>query len=40
MPPDRISSAPSSGDRSDWYLEPRSDHPYQELNEASFLTDV
>ena len=40
MPPDRISSAPSSGDRSDGYLEPRPEHPYQELNEASFLTNV
>ena len=40
MPPDRMSLAPSTMDRSDGYLEPRPDPHYQELNEASFLTDV
>ena len=39
MPPDLIPSAPSTMDRSDGYLVPRPDPHYQELNEASLLSN-
>ena len=39
MAPDLIPSGPSSGDTSNGYLEPRSTHHYQELNEAALLAN-
>ena len=39
MSPDLISSAGSSGDTSNGYLEPRSTHHYQEVNEAALLAN-
>ena len=39
MAPDLIPSGPSSGDTSNGYLEPRSTHLYQELNEAALLAN-